>query len=150
MRGLSIIEIVVVIAVLASITAFIAYRFLNSVQERALEGAVDSVVATLEQARIQTIASRNKSQHGVHFSASAIVLFEGGVYDPSSPSNKFFLLNDEVEISSWVLGGGGDDVIFEQLSGKTSNTGTVTLRLKDRINRTKTVTIITSGIIEGS
>lgn len=148
--GFTIIETLIVIVVLAVIATVVVASFNLFKEDRALEGAAEGLVSTLEQARSQTLSFKNQAIYGVHFDANQYVLFQGNVYDPAAGTNVTFHLPEEVQLSAWVLEGGGNEVIFDRLTGATSEFGTVTLSLKSRPANTKTVTILATGLVSGN
>lgn len=107
-----------------------------------------TIVTALRQARSLTLAAKDDSQHGIHFDTSRLVLFKGTLYSDSDPSNVPYVLNSLVTISNVSLTGGGNDVLFQKLSGATAQPGTITLSLKDG-SKSSIVSVFSTGIIEG-
>lgn len=145
--GITAIETLTAIAILVVILAITVISFALFQQERDLDGASEGLASTLEQARAQTLASKNQTVYGVHIEVGQYVLFEGAVYVPGAATNQAFALASSVEISGWALAGSGADVVFERLTGETSQPGTVTMRIRNRPDRAKTITILATGII---
>lgn len=145
--GVTAIETLTAIAILAVILVITVVSFTLFQQERDLDGANEGLVSALEQARTQTLASKNQTVYGVHMEVGQYVLFEGAMYVPGAATNQAFALAPSIEISGWALAGGGAEVVFERLTGKTNQPGTVTVRIRNRPDRTKTVTIVATGII---
>lgn len=148
MRGFTLIETLVAIAVLALLAAIMAGGLSSFQKSGELSRAADMVAGTLRDARGRTLASKNNSEHGAHFDSDKAVLFAGGAYIAGTPSNEETILPSRVEISIVALGGGGDDVVFERLSGEAMATGTITLRIKQELAKTKEVRIYQSGVVE--
>lgn len=147
MKGFTLIETLVAVAVLA-LLAVIVVSGLSSFQESGeLLRASDLVAGTLRDAKGRTLASKNNLAYGVHFDSDQIVLFEGTAYDASSVSNEVTPLPFRVEISTIALGG-GDEVAFLRLSGEAIATGTIMLRVKQEPSKTKTVQMYESGVVE--
>lgn len=146
--GFTLIETLVAIAVLA-ILAVIMLGGLSSFQKSGELGrAMDMVAGTLRDARGRTLASKNNTQYGVHFDSDKAVLFVGASYAAGTPSNEETVLPFRVEISAIALGGGGDDVVFQRLSGEAAPTGTITLRVKQEPSKTREIRVYQSGVVE--
>lgn len=148
MRGFTLIETLVAIAVLALLAAIMVGGLSSFQKSGELSRAADMIAGTLRDARGRTLASKNNSEYGVHFDPDKAVLFAGGAYTAGTPSNEATILPSRVEISTVAFGGGGDDVVFERLSGEAMATGTITLRVKQELAKTKEVLIYQSGVVE--
>lgn len=144
--GVSLIEIVVSLSVIITLTAGIVLSFSTFRNTRVLETAADEILSVISEARAKTLNSENDNQYGVHFETAQIALFRGGAYSESDGYNKVTPLSSLVEVSSIALGGGGADLVFKRLSGKTDNSGAVTVRLKSDAAKTKVINIGPAGI----
>jgi len=92
------------------------------------------------------LSAKDSYAYGTHFEFSRIVLFRGATYSSSDTNNKTVLIDGAVEISNISLAGGGQNALFQRLTGKTSQSGTITIRLKSDNSKTKTITIEASGV----
>lgn len=145
--GFTVIEILVVVGILAVLTAIVFATFVQFRKHQALEKDTELIVEVLSQAHAQTLSSQNSSQYGVHFSASQITLFAGNVYSAGASTNQNYSINSLDTILTISLNGGGADVVFNRLSGESSQYGTITVS-SPSTSRTKTVTIYKTGVIE--
>lgn len=145
--GFTAIEVLTTVAILVVILSITVVSFALFQQERDLDGATEGLTSTFEQARGQTLASRNQTVYGVHLEAGRYVLFEGAAYVPGAATNQAFALPGSIEFFGWAFAGGGVDVVFERLTGETNQPGTVTVRIRSRPARAKTITILATGII---
>jgi len=147
-RGFTLVEILISIAVLIVIS-FGIFRVFNSFDEnQALQKDAAKVISVLEKARQQTLFSRDSSQYGVHFNINQVVLFKGDFYSSSDEDNVRTTLHSKVNISSKNLSGGGDEVVFERLSGETNQGGTITLQNRLDASKAIVVTIEGTGLIK--
>ena len=146
-RGVTLIEVVLVVAIMAVLAAlsFSALRMLNAT--RALEGEAARVAAELQKARSLTISSKNNAQFGVHIQSSQVTLFQGTTFVVGSSTNSVLGINPLITISAISLAGGGSDVIFQRLTGKTAYGGTLTLSRRGS-SAIKTITIYATGLVE--
>lgn len=144
-KGITLLELVVVIAIVVLLTSVIVTSFSKFRNDKILDTGVENILSVLAKARGNTLSSKNAYQYGVHFEASRTILFRGTTYSSSDINNEIISLDDSLEISSISLTGGGVDVVFDRLTGKTSMDGSVILRLKSDTTKTKTITINGTG-----
>lgn len=148
LKAFTLIETLIAIAVLAILAAIMAGGLSSFQQSGELARAADMIAGTLRDARGRTLASKNNARYGIHFDSDKAVLFAGTVYTAGTPSNEAAILPSRIEISAIALGGGGDDVVFQRLSGEAMATGTITLRVKQESSKTREVQIYQSGVVE--
>ncbi|MBA3733347.1 prepilin-type N-terminal cleavage/methylation domain-containing protein [Patescibacteria group bacterium] len=146
-KGFSIIELLMSLAIIGLLTTIILTSFVSFRKNQSLSKDTETIVETLRQARNQTLSSKNSSNYGVHIESSKIVLFTGSTYVVNTASNQEFILNSTDNILSITLAGGGSEVVFNRLTGETSQNGTVVVSSAG-ISKTKTVTIYKTGVIE--
>jgi Tfp pilus assembly protein FimT len=147
--GLSLAEILIALGILALITSLLLSTFVSFRKEQALDKDTELIVEILEQARSETLSSKNASQYGVHFASGQITIFTGGVYSPSDSTNQDFILNATDTIITITLTGGGSDVVFNRLTGESNQYGTVVVS-SPTTGRIRTVTIYKTGVIEST
>lgn len=146
--GFTLLETVMVIAIVTLLLAFSLTAFRNLGDNEALGKDAALVTAILAQARSLALSSKNNDQFGVHLTSSSVTLFEGTSYVAGASTNRTDSLNSRVTITAISLSGGGSDIIFRQLTGDTTNSGTVTLSQVGDATKTRSVTIYKTGLIE--
>lgn len=149
-KGFTIIEIVIVIAIIVVVSALIIDSFPRLNASQALSKDTAGLIAVLNQARTETLSSRNDSTYGVHVSTNQLTLFMGSSYVVGDSNNVDIPFNSQVMVGSYSLQGGGSDIVFNRLTGETSQYGSITLRLVSDATQTKTVNISATGIINGT
>jgi prepilin-type N-terminal cleavage/methylation domain-containing protein len=145
MRGFTLLELLVAIAIAAILFAITVSGFRNLREETNLPLAVDDAVSYLQDARARTLSSEGATVYGVHFETGMFVFFIGPTYTAGAPTNKERDLPPTVTISSYSFSGGGDEVIFKRLTGETDNSGTVTFQLTSDPSHTRTIDINLTG-----
>jgi prepilin-type N-terminal cleavage/methylation domain-containing protein len=145
-RGFTIIEMLIVIAIMVVVAVIVFWSFRGYRDKQALDGAAEAVVGALAQARERTVASNNAAQHGVHFATDQITIFRGASYPGAD--QELISLNPAVEISAISLSGGGSAVVFERLTGGTATGGSVTVSLVSDSSVSRGIAITTTGLIE--
>lgn len=147
-RGFTLIEILIVIVILATIVTIVVSAFSRFDNNQSLQSATAKIVTALDEARSKTLASYDNSVYGVHLQSDKAVLFKGETFSPLSSDNEDFIFSSKISISEISLSGGGDEIIFKRLMGKTDQDGIITLSLISDSSKFKTITIQSSGIIE--
>ncbi|HDZ54299.1 MAG TPA: hypothetical protein ENI19_02025 [Candidatus Nealsonbacteria bacterium] len=150
MKSFTLIEVLVIIGIMVilMVLALPAYRSFQN--ELDLNNSTEEIINTLRIAQNKTLASEGASQYGVYFdqttSPHQYTLFKGNDYASRNSSfDKIHKLPKSVEISDISLNGGESEIIFDRISGTTSQFGSLIIRLKDNPTKTKTVYIENSG-----
>jgi len=141
-------EIVVVIAVIFILLGMTVAAFDKLGAIRALDTDSQTVVLELEKAHSLTLASKNEKQYGLHFASSSVTLFEGASYIAGSGSSTVTYLNPSVIITGLSLAGSSTEIVFDRLTGKTSQPGTITATLSGKVSSTKTIRVYATGVAE--
>lgn len=146
--GFSAIELIIVIGILSllSVGFLSAYRAFN--EKRSLEVGAENVASLLKQAHSLTLSSKNDDVYGVHLETARAVLFKGSVFVEPNPDNVEYIMPPLVLITQIMLMGSSSNVVFERLSGETSQYGTTTLSLTTNASSTKNIIINQTGLIE--
>jgi len=148
--GFTLIEIIITLGIISLISTALYASFASSNRRQVLEKQTASILALLEDAHSETLSSKNLYQYGVHLDADQAVLFRGSAYSALDASNQVQPLDNRVTISDISLAGGGSDVLFDRLTGATSNSGSLTVTLAADNSQTKTITIFKTGLIESN
>lgn len=147
-NGFSLIEILLSIAIIVIILFIVINLFSNYNKKQILDNTVENVSSLLKEARSSTLSSKEDSVYGVYFEEDRITIFKGSTYVLDDPNNKIYKLDKKTNISEINLNGGGGSVIFQRLTGKTDNYGTIKISLISDLLNFKTVSIYQTGIVE--
>jgi prepilin-type N-terminal cleavage/methylation domain-containing protein len=148
-RGFTMVELLIVVAIAILLSAVVFSSLLSFRKNQALEKDTELVVQLLNQARSQTLSSKGATVYGVHFASSQVILFSGSTYAAAASGNQAFDLTSTDTILTITLTGGGSDVLFQRLTGETTQNGTIVIS-SSGISRTKTVTIYRTGVIDSN
>lgn len=145
--GLTLIELIIVTAIMITVASMIfgAYKQFNSVE--ALRVGPTTAASILERARSQSVAGVDGMAHGVHIASTTLTMFEGAVYNAGSASNVSVPLANNLIVSQVQLASGGYDIVFAQLIGTTTGSGTITFQVSGDMSRSRTVSITSTGIV---
>jgi len=138
----TLVEILIVIAIMIILTTFSITSFVNFSKRQALDASTQALASGLRDARSQTLASVEASQYGVAINTDGFTLFTGPVYNPSASTNKTFNFNQYVSASSDL-----SDVVFQRLTGNSSASGTIDVYLISDPLVKRTVSINGSGLV---
>jgi len=144
-KGFTLVEILTVIGILIIITATAIPIFHSFYMGLDLTNITKELTQTLILAQNKTLTSEGDGQWGIYFATSSsphqFTLFKGANYAARDTSfDKTYKLPKTVEIYEINLEG-GSEVVFERVSGETSNIGNLNLRLINDPNKTKTVCV---------
>ncbi len=146
-NGFTLIELLLALVILG-IILLIGLPSLSVYQAgNLLRETTDEIMDRLRVAHMRTIKKEGNARHGVHFSPQEFVLFKGAVYIPGDPENVSTEIGRGLEIYDVSLNGGGNDVVFDFLTGKTSNYGSIKVRVQGSADYTQ-VSISELGLIE--
>lgn len=148
--GMTLIEILVVIGILAIVAGFSLATNLDSFRGYSFRDERDTLVNNLQRVRGMSINNICKGvcglgglPHGIHFENGKYTLFQGGAYVVSEPANEVVEIKPAIQIA------GLTDVIFTQLSGNATvnPVGVWNITVTDNANHTSIITINSEGRI---
>ena len=145
-KGLTLMEILIVLAVLGIIIATVMFQFSKTRANQVFQNGIADVLSALDKARGDTLSSLNSSTYGVHFQSNQVVIFKGTVYNSGASDNQVITIVTPANITNVTFGGvsgNSGDIYFNRLSGSPSTTGTITLVADDY---SKTITISATGV----
>ncbi|MDO8577311.1 MAG: prepilin-type N-terminal cleavage/methylation domain-containing protein [Candidatus Wildermuthbacteria bacterium] len=149
-QGFTLIELLVVIGILSLLLVLGLLAFRPFEREKVLEGASQELIATLEEAQNNTLASEAKGSWGVSFDISttphAYTLFQGSSFASRNTAyDKAHAVPLSIEFSSLNIE--DSEVVFSRLTRFPANAGDVGLRQKGETQETR-VFIAANGDIE--
>lgn len=150
-KGFTLMEVVVVIAVLGAIAAITLASFYIIQKRSELNNNANELANILKLAQNLSITSEQESQYGVYFDTSSApnryILFKGANFSARESSfDQIYYLSKNTELFNVSLGG-ASEVVFKRISGSAEPSGNVSLRLISDPSLQKTVYISAVGIV---
>lgn len=148
-KGFSIIELIIVIAILVLILAIILPKFGEIRDKQALDNAVIEAIGTLEKARSLSVSSLDSSEYGVYIRNNFIKIFKGQEFvDPTNLYETMSFISPSYTDNLSLIGSGGTsyEFYFKKISGVPSKYGS--FRIKTTLNPNgKIINISPTGAI---
>jgi Tfp pilus assembly protein FimT len=144
-KGISALEILVVVAVIGIIFAVVIPQFSKTRELQVLKSGVQDILSSIDKARGETLSSLNSSSYGVHLQSDKIIIFKGTVFSSGDANNETINIIKPANITNVTLGGTSGtsgDFYFNRLSGVPSTTGTITI---GSTSYSKIITISATG-----
>jgi Tfp pilus assembly protein FimT len=140
--GITVIEILVVIAVLGIIFSIVIPQFSKMRESAVLKTAVGDILSSVNKARSETLSSLNSSSYGVHFQSDKVIIFKGISFVSNDQNNETISIVTPASISNgtFILPA---NIYFNRLSGSPSTTGSV---IVSTTSYSKTITISATGV----
>jgi len=146
-RGFTALEILIVIAILAILLATILPSFTNFRRSSLLNTDTMNLVTIINRARLLSVSSKDDERYGIHLESGKVVLFKGDTYSEGEPTNETHLFSTDLTLSIIAISGGGSEILFEKVTGATTDgkNATTTLLVTGTTSST-TVLIYPTGI----
>ncbi|MEK9184619.1 MAG: prepilin-type N-terminal cleavage/methylation domain-containing protein [Patescibacteria group bacterium] len=128
MKGFTLVEILIGIAILAVITTISFNSLINYSRKETLDKSVLKIESLLEDAR--------SFGYTVHFSINEI-----------TENNEIYTLPSSVNAIT-DINGSGNDIVFDKMTGFTEQYGTITISLSSNPDLKKEIVIYKTGLIE--
>ena len=143
-KGFTLIEVLIVIGIMAIIAGVTAVSFSSFNKTEILNRAKGDSLALFARARSESLSAKAGSVYGIQIGDTTLTFFEN-TYSAGNPENYTLSFQAPLVISTTSIG--GNEVLFEKLTGRTSNTGYIVLNYPPS-NSYATVTISSLGIAE--
>lgn len=148
LKAFTLIEIVIVVAILAMSITLITAWTLRTLSTAGLQANYEALSGTLRKSQSAALSSVGGSDHGIRFSTTTYTTFVGPTYDGSDPDTReTFTLSPEIEFTNISLNGATNDLVFQKGSGETGQYGTITIEHTAESQPTL-ITISALGLID--
>lgn len=145
-RAFTIIEIILVIAILLIVFGFVALYAQTSQVRADINTQADIAVSYLRLMQSNTASGRTLEGNAIHLETNAYTLFNGPSYVSEDINNYTIDLPATLNIENILLNGAGQDIIFSGPAGETLNYGNFDL-VANQIGKTITINISELGTI---
>ena len=148
-KGFTLIELIIVMAIFATLVGISTISLLNVKHKSTLNTVVNTFLADLKEQQIKAMVGDTEGSgvvynYGIHFETSTYTLFHG-TYSSGGTGNFVVPLTDTVQFNSFSQ---GNSIIFAKGSGEAS--GMTTITLIDTVdNNQKTITVNQYGVVTG-
>ena len=149
-KGITIIEVLIVIFVICLLIAITLPQFSKIRENQVFKGAVQDTISAIEKAKSKTMASVDSSEYGVQFESDQVIIFKGTTFSAGDPDNEIISIISPASITNVTLGGvsgASGNLYFNRLSGTPSKTGTITITAG---SNSKLVTIGAAGSVSSN
>jgi prepilin-type N-terminal cleavage/methylation domain-containing protein len=141
MKGFTLIEVLLSIAIIGIMTAISIPVFYNYQIKNDTYLAVSTIVQSLRRAQILTQAVEVDAAWGVKVQQGGIVLFKGTTY-----SSRDVSFDEVFDMSTTIIPSGLSEVVFNKMTGLPMQIGNITLT--SNVNQSKSLTINSKGMID--
>jgi prepilin-type N-terminal cleavage/methylation domain-containing protein len=140
-HGFSLIEMIIVVGIFSLISLISSSIYTSFKSQGNINIAAYTIVEGLRHAQSNAEKAKGDSRWGVEILSDKIVVFKGDDYNSRDTGSDEFL-----NFPNGISASGLSEVVFEKITGITSNTGTTTLT-KTNSTSTKDIYINEKGTI---
>jgi len=119
-RGLTLVEILIVVAILSLIGGFGIIVSANFYRNQSILADQSDLISLLRKARNSALNNLNESGHGVYIGADEYVVFQGDTY-----ATRNTVFDEEYSHSGGLQFSGLQEITFQQLEGNANASGTI-------------------------
>ncbi|MDP3982217.1 MAG: type II secretion system protein [bacterium] len=151
MRGFTLIEILVVLAISSILLAIGGVSLQSFRAQSDMHRGVQETLSILRLAQNNAVSSLEAEHHGVFFLTDeehlTLILFRGASYEDRDPSaDREYLMPSSLELSELSLGE-GQEVVFQRVTGSAIPAGSLTMRSRLRSNIEERIVITNQGVL---
>lgn len=143
-NGFTLLETIIAVSIVILIGTGAMVSFVNSRNVRDLNTSGQNVLSVLREAQSKAIAGEDNVIWGVRLEQARFILFAGPAFS-GSPTTTIHTLPSSIEIVNISLAGGGQEIVFERIDGRTNKSGTFDVRVRQATNFIFPITIDSSG-----
>jgi len=121
-EGFTLIEILIVIAIMAVLAALTIPVGVNFFVSQQLDTVVDEVMQVLRRAQLKGMTQERDSDWGIRFNSDTYVLFKGSSFASRDP-----VFDEDFDLAGGITTSGISEVVFAKFSGVPNVIGTITI-----------------------
>lgn len=141
-EGFTLIEILIAIAIITILAGMGLWISMDVYRNYSYRSEKETFISAIQKARLESMVNLNESAHGIRVESDKYIIFRGSSYSASSSFNRTIVPSGPVTITGNPSL--PQDIVFDQLSGTTSSSGTLTV--SDSV-RTAVISINNEGQI---
>lgn len=139
MKGFSVLEIIISLAVAGVLLAIITNSFQVAQIKKSQQGITESIVSYLEEQKTNTQTGKDGKNYGIKFNAADFILFTGTTYSESSFVNKVVAIDPQFQIDETILNN-ENAIYFSKINGEVSENATITIsHITNRVSPKKII-----------
>ncbi len=142
-KGFTLLELLISVGILALIGTLSLVSFINSRNIRDLVTSGQNILSVLREAQSRTLAREDNSVWGTRLEQNRFILFRGSSF-AASTSTQTYNLPSGIEIVNINLSGGGQEITFGRLDGRTLQTGSFEVKIRGG-TQTFSISVDSSG-----
>ena len=140
--GFTLLELMIVLITLSILATVITLSFSKLGTDQSLDKATITIISVLNEAKSNAVSSKYATSFGVRIDKNKITSFRGSYNN----SNVDYTLSGLVTISTST--GIGNDIIFQNVSGNTNASGTITVSLVSDPTKKTVIQVFGTGAIQ--
>ena len=148
-KGFTLVELIIVIAIFSIIFTSSTLVFGNTIQRNSLRYNSYQLVQNMRELRTNSISQKGDSSWGVYFQNSSspygYTMFRGSSYASRDASYDLDFEFPEVLSFQQLSLGGSNEIVFDQSSGRTSNSGSLSISADSEVY---SITVNQLGIVD--
>lgn len=133
-NGLTLIELILVIAIILTISTFSGVFYSRFLTQNAVANTVDQLTGSLRKAQVYSMTGKGGGNWGVKYAPGTITLFKVG----SAAFDETFSVNSNISVSGFT------QITFSQVTGLPDSAPTITISGN---NNSKTVSVNSQGVV---
>lgn len=139
MKGFTLIEIIVVTAIVLTLSVLSSVFYSRFFLQSSVAMTVDQVVGTLRKAQLNSLASKRADSWSVNYSGNTLTLFKGTAFATRNPAfDETFKVGTNITISGLTT------LSYARATGLPSVTPTITISGGGNL---KTISINSQGVV---
>lgn len=139
-RGFTLIEILLSVAIITLLVGLSLPVYESFVRRNDLDLTTQNIVSALRRAQLYARSADEDSEWGVRVTTSSLTVFKGSTFGTRNTA-----LDEVIPIPASLSASGTTDVVFTELTGLPSTTGSYTLT--STTNDIRTVTLNAKGMV---
>lgn len=131
--GFSLVELLVVIALIVVLATLAVTSFGQYRQQLALTTTVQTIATHIVTVHNRALSGKGGEPHSIRITADGYDIFPGTTYSASDPELERFGIDERLLLSSTLPGDG--TLTFARLSGAPQTTATITVAISDDVTQ---------------